>query len=208
MREKMGSSSSCADPEDVSLGHKTAEEPHELGHGRRAHPLALSNQTRKTEIHHSISYPSVMSVACKLLTNTIQVSTGTIVSAVPGPGAMALLLRDSWVEEMAINGFDRLLGPLGSALLALFAGDKGISLLGCSPEERLDLLLGMASVFAGLVMSTRALRSLGGGGVGQWTYLDILPSCQEVQYGLEGVVHGHCLGSFFGKDTIDEGDKR
>lgn len=158
----MGSSLSCKDPEDGSPGHKTAEEPHELGHGRRAHPLALFNQTLKTEIHHSISYPSVISIARKLLTNTIQVSTGTIVSAVPGPGAVALMMCDSWVEEMAINGFDRLLGPLGSALLALFARDEGISLLGCSPEERLDLVLGMACVFAGLVMSTRASRSLGG----------------------------------------------
>lgn len=123
---------------------------------------------------------SVMSVAMELLANTVEVCISpTVVSVLAlgrggtgsswGPGALALMLGHGLVGKLVVNGLDRPLGPLDSALGALFAWDEGVSLLGRVPEEGLDLVPGRACVSAAVFHQHHYLEVLWG----LWTYLDI-----------------------------------
>jgi hypothetical protein len=104
----------------------------------------------------------------ELLTNTIQVCGRAVVngalvlSRVDAGcnwhlGAVDLLVGDVWVGELVVDGLDGLLDPLGSASLAFFARDKGVSLLGCVPEEGLDSVLGKACVSAAVYYQHQCL---------------------------------------------------
>jgi hypothetical protein len=95
----------------------------------------------------------------ELLTNTIQVcgcavvNGALVLSRVDAGcnwhlGAVALLVGDVWVGELVVDGLDGLLDPLGSASLAFFSRDKGVSLLSCVPEEGMDSVLSKACVSA------------------------------------------------------------
>lgn len=94
----------------------------------------------------------------ELAADTVQICIGLTVMGLSrvdaGPGwpvsALALLLGHGWVGELVVNGMDRPFDPLGPALSALFTRDKGISLLGCVPEEGLDSVLGKACVSGGV----------------------------------------------------------
>lgn len=88
---------------------------------------------------------SVLSVAMELLTDTIQVCGGLTVLnilALNGVLALSLLLSDVLTGELVIDGLDRPLNPLSSALPAFFAWCEGVSLLRCVAEEGLDVVLG------------------------------------------------------------------
>lgn len=84
-----------------------------------------------------------MSLATELVTNAVQVCVMM--------GTLALLLGGGWVGELVVDGFDRLLGPLGPASLAVLAWDEGVALLGCVPEVGVNLLLAKVCVSAGVL---------------------------------------------------------
>lgn len=95
----------------------------------------------------------------ELLANTVEVCISPTVMGVLalgrsdtgsswGLGALALMLGYRWVGKLMFNCSNHLLDPLASGLVAFFAGDEGISLLGCVPEEGLDPVPGRACVSA------------------------------------------------------------
>lgn len=67
-----------------------------------------------------------------------------------GLGMVTLLLGDDTmlVGKLVVDGLDRRVHPVGSALPAFSAGDEGVSLLGGGPEVGMDSVLGMASLSA------------------------------------------------------------
>lgn len=87
-----------------------------------------------------LAYPSLATVALKLLTNTSQVSSHTIVVG------MVLGRRRVW--KLCFSTLDRLIDSLGSGLPALFARDVGMALLGLVREEKLDSLSATVCVWA------------------------------------------------------------
>lgn len=100
-----------------------------------------------------------MILAMELLTNTIEVCISpTVMGALAltrsgtgskwALGALALMLGYGWAGKLIVNCLNRPLDPLGSALVARFAWDEGVSLLGCVPEEGLDSVPGRACVSA------------------------------------------------------------
>lgn len=95
-----------------------------------------------------MAYILVTGLGMELLTNTLQV--GAVATAM---GALALILGCGWVGKLVVNGLDHPPDPLGSALVALFARDEGVSLLGGIPEEGLDLVLGKVCVSATILLT-------------------------------------------------------
>lgn len=109
-----------------------------------------------------VSYPSLVALALKLLTNAIQVCWHTIILGIPifnrsigvhlgritVLSSLGLSMGRGWVGELCRNTFDRILGPLDSGTLGLLARGVGIALLGLSPEERLDSLPSEVCIFA------------------------------------------------------------
>lgn len=82
----------------------------------------------------------------ELLTNTIQVCAGPILRSTLDHGAVAvvLLLGKRCIGELAVNDLNHHINPVGSALIAFIAWNEGSPMLGCVPDEGLDLVLGVA----------------------------------------------------------------
>lgn len=108
-----------------------------------------------------LPYQLLVALALKLLANAIQVCWHTIILGIPifnrigvhlrrinRLSSLGLSMGRGWVGELFRNTFDRLLGPLDSRTLGLFARDVGIALLGLSPEERLDSFPSEVCIFA------------------------------------------------------------
>lgn len=109
-----------------------------------------------------LSYPSLVALALKLLTNAIQACWHTMILGIPifnrsigvNLGRITILsflglsMGRGWVGELCCNTFDRLLGRLDSGTLGIFARDVGIALLGLPPEERLDSFPSEVCIFA------------------------------------------------------------
>lgn len=86
---------------------------------------------------------SLTSVAMELLTDSVQCCAGRAgLSILAITLAQLLVLSRGGVGKLIVDGLDSPRDPLGSALLALLAGHKGLSMLSCVIEEGLDMVMG------------------------------------------------------------------
>lgn len=125
---------------------KTPANSVNTGDGTRSQSLNRRSSIKYTTVDTHIL--SVISLALKLLTNTIQVYINAVMRSILRVRAVAILLGDGRSGKLPVDGFEHRIDPLGSALLACSTWDEGISLLGCLPEEGLDSILGSSLVSA------------------------------------------------------------